>query len=261
MLNNDTFFTIFKIQKKFYSILFLIIFNLLANNAFAIPGKKKGGTSAFKGGSTSIGIGFGTSSASQTGLNTMIQTAKTEVGSTASEFSSGLEVMAHMTFRFSNNFVAFQIRPSYFSQSSSGNSTTEGSQSYNLTGYTLFPILRLIPLSNDIIDFYLQAGIGYGHLNGEINNGSSKISFNGGRFGLQAGLGADFCFVPNHCIGVEGNYRYLPIERNIVSSASGALPHGASQATAERELEDLNGSDISTSLSGISGLLTYSFNF
>lgn len=236
-----------------------LIFLLTTESASAAP-KKRGGRGAFAGGSISAGLGVGLTTADQSGLNTIIGTANNAAAAGTSDFGSGLELMGHLTFRFSNNLVALQLRPTYFQQSTKGNGT-DGSHRYELTGFTLFPIVRLIPLSNDIIDFYLQGGIGWGRLNGSIEQGQRKVSFNGSNFGMQVGLGADFCLFPSHCFGVEGNYRYLPLERNIASSGSATLPYGTSQAQTDRELEDLNGSDVATSLTGISGFLTYSFNF
>jgi len=240
--------------------LFLSYFVLsISQNALAA---KKGGKGAFAGGSLSAGLGIGVTTANQSGLNTMIGAANAASSAGVSDFSSGLEFMGHLTFRFSNNLVALQLRPTYFQQSTKGDGT-DGSYKYELTGYTIFPLLRIIPLSNDIIDFYLQGGIGWGKLSGKVENGARNASFSGSNFGMQMGLGADFCLLPSHCFGVEGNYRYLPIDRNIVSSGTGPgnLPYGSSQAQSDRELEDLNGSDVGTSLTGISGILTYTYNF
>lgn len=242
------------------SLLLSILSFSISQNAWAA---KKGGKGAFAGGSLSAGLGIGLTTADQSGLNTMIGAANANAAAGVSDFSSGLEFMGHLTFRFSNNFVALQLRPTYFQQSTKGNGS-DGSHKYELTGYTIFPLIRLIPLSNDIIDFYLQGGIGWGKLSGKVENGSTRnASFGGSNFGMQVGVGADFCLLPSHCFGVEGNYRYLPIDRNIVSSGTGpsSLPYGTSQAQADRELEDLNGSDVATSMSGISGILTYTFNF
>ena len=222
--------------------------------------KKSGGKSAFVGGGFSMGLGIAQSNADQSGLNEMIHDAKANSSATTSDFGTGLEYMAHFTFRFSNNFVAIQLRPTYFTQSTDG-SGSGGNYDYKLTGYTVFPLVRLIPLSNDIIDFYLQAGLGYGKLDGSITNGTRTASFSGSSFGSQVGVGADFCLFSDNCFGVEGNYRYLPISRNIVSSSSGGLINGASQSQTDRELENLNGSDVATSLTGISIALTYTFIF
>lgn len=245
---------------KLTFITFLVSLLLFTIPDRAEAAKKRGGKGAFAGGSISMGFGIGILTADQDGLNAMIRDAKTATNSSTGSFSSGYEFSGQFTFRFSNNLVALQLRPSYVMQSTSG-SGTDGSYDYNLTGYTLFPLVRLIPLSNDIIDFYLQAGIGYGKLDGEITNGGRNAKFTGSSFGMQLGVGADFCLLPDHCFGVEGNYRYLPIVRNIVTSASALPVYGSSQAVTDRELENTNGSDVATSLTGISGALNYTYNF
>ena len=241
-------------------LLFLLSFSV-ANTSFAAA-KKRGGKGAFAGGSMSIGAGLALATADQTGLNSMIATAKTSAASTAGNMSSATEYFGYFTFRFANGFTAIQLRPSLFTQSSSG-SGSDGSHSYDLEGFTIFPMARIIPLSNDLIDFYIQGGLGYGKLDGTVKNGAREAKFSGSAFGVQMGLGAEFCFVPEHCFNLEGNYRYLPIARNIVSSGTGPanLPYGSSQAQADKELEDLNGSDVATTLSGLSGAISYTFNF
>jgi Outer membrane protein beta-barrel domain len=240
------------------SFLTLIVTILLSTNAFAL--KKAGGGRAFKGGTLSIGVGIGMGSFEQDGLNEAIRNAKTNSGATTGEMNSAVEYMGFATYRFANNIIALQIRPAFFSQTSNG-SGTGGAFDYSLTGYSVFPLVRFIPLSNDIIDFYLQGGLGYGNLKGTITNGARKVEFGGSSFGTQVGVGADFCFLPEHCFGVEGNYRYLPVERNKVTSASGALPDGIGQGSVNHELENSSGDDVGTKLSGITGVVTYSFNF
>lgn len=221
--------------------------------------KKKGGKGAFAGGALSAGLGIAISTADQTGIDGLIRAAKVASNSSASTMGTATEYVGYLTFRFSNDLIALQLRPSLFTQSTSG-AGTDGTHNYTLSGYSIFPIIRFIPLSNDIIDFYLQVGLGYAQLNGSIENGPARAKFSGSGFGTQMGLGAEFCFVPSHCLNIEGNYRYLPISRNIVSSGSG-LPSGLSQATADRELEDSNGMDVATTLSGVSGMISYTINF
>lgn len=240
------------------SLLTLFATLLLSTNVFAL--KKAGGGRAFKGGTVSIGLGIAMGSFEQDGLNESIRNAKAISGATTGEMNSATEYMGFATYRFANNVVALQVRPSFFSQSSNG-SGTGGSFDYNLTGYSVFPIIRFIPLSNDVIDFYIQGGLGYGNLKGSITNGARKVEFAGSSFGTQVGVGAEFCFLPEHCFGVEGNYRYLPIERNKVTSASGALPDGIGQGSVNHELENTSGDDVGTKLSGVMGVITYSFNF
>ena len=221
---------------------------------------KRGGKGVFAGGSFSIGGGFAFANADQTGLNALIDSAKANASSSVSKFSSATEFLGYATFRFANGFTAVQLRPSIFQQSTSG-SGTDGAHKYELSGYTIFPMARIIPLSNDFIDFYMQGGLGYGKLDGTIRNGAKSANFSGSAFGAQVGLGAEFCFVPEHCVNVEGNYRYLPIERNVVSSTSNPGPWGTTQTTADSELEDANQRDIATTMSGVSGLISYTYNF
>jgi hypothetical protein len=242
--------------KNTYIILACVLFLFSVNSEAA---KKRGGKGVFGGGSLSLGLGIGFATAEQTGINDIIKNAKAANQATTSELSSATEYSLQATFTFANGLVAIQLRPTLFNESSSG-SGTAGSYNYSLSGFTIFPLVRLIPLSNDLIDFYLQAGLGYGRLGGDITNGPSKISFAGSNFGVQAGLGANFCFLPDHCFGVEGNYKYLPIQRNITSSASGGLSNNITQATVDQELE-VNGSDMATGFSGISGTVSYTYNF
>jgi hypothetical protein len=245
-------------SKKSLSFLFCLFFVFAAPSVFAA--KKKGGKGVFLGGSIAVGLGVAVATAEQDGMNLLVAESKTANGSTAGNLSSAIEYMGHVTFRFSSGLVALQLRPAYFTQDSTGTGT-DGNYEYSLSGLSIFPLVRIIPLSNDLIDFFIQFGIGYGSLAGTIRNGARTANFKGGNFGAQVGLGADFCFVADHCFGIEGNYKYLPIPRNIVSSSSGALPNGVSQATPDRELEDASLNDVGTKLSGISGVLMYTFNF
>ena len=246
-------------QFRSISAYLLVLLFTLSLSLPAEAARKKGGKGAFAGGSISVGLGISLTTAEQTGINSLINSAKAATNSTASSLSSATEYIGYVTFHFSGNFVALQLRPTLFSQSSSG-SGTDGSHSYNLNGYTIFPLVRITPLSNDLIDFYIQGGVGYGKLDGTIKNGSASADFSGSAFGTQVGLGAQFCFIPDHCFNIEGNYRYLPISRNIVSTASG-LPTGTTQASAGGELEDASGNDVATTLSGVSGILSYTYNF
>lgn len=249
------------LKTKYFQILAVGLF--LVSTAMSLNAeaqKRRGASKAFKGGSFSLGLGVSLLSAEQNGLNNMIKEAKAaQPGVDTNELGSGYEFSGQLGFRFSNNLVAIQLRPAYFMQSTTG-SGPDGDYDYKLTGFTIFPLVRLIPLSNDIIDFYIQAGLGYGELKGDITNGATNTKFKGSNFGLQVGLGADFCFVAGHCFGVEGNYRYLPIDRNIVTESNG-LPAGTTQAAPNKELENMNGNDIGTSMSGVAGTISYTFSF
>ncbi len=242
----------------------IFVFSLFAlPDAVLALTKKRGGRGAFAGGSMSMGFGVSLITAEQNGLNNMIRAAKAQPGLnvSTSDLGAGYEFSGQFTFKFSNGLVGLQLRPAYFTQAATG-SGTDGSYDYKLTGYSLFPLVRLIPLSNDIIDFYLQSGIGYATLKGDITNGPRNAAFTSSGFGVQIGLGADFCLWPEHCFGIEGNYRYLPMNRNIVSSGTAATPpYGSTQSAPGRELEDSDFNDVATSMSGISGALNYTFNF
>ena len=252
---------------KPFKLLFPVL--VFAFSLIALPtsvlalAKKRGAKSVLANGGFSMGFGVSLLSAEQNGLNSLISSAKAQApggNDSTGDLSSGLEYSAQFTFHFSNDFLAIQLRPSYFTQSATG-SGTDGDYSYNLTGFTIFPLVRIIPLSNDFISFYLQSGIGYGQLRGDISNGPRNISFVGSNFGIQVGLGAEFCLLPEHCFGVEGNYRYLPMQRNIVRNSSTPAPYGVSQSVPDRELEDASGKDLATTMNGVSGTLNYTFNF
>jgi hypothetical protein len=138
-----------------------------------------------------------------------------------------------------------------------------GGYKYDLKGFTIFPMFRLYALENYFIKFYFQTGLGYGNLDGSISapNGHS-VDFKGGAFGAVGGIGVDFCFTDAHCLTVEGNMRYLPIERNLATggNCSGGDIPGVSQCGSGNEIER-NGSDLKTTMSGIQGLIGYTMNF
>ncbi len=248
-------------MKKNFSILFVLILLFTTNTAWSQSAKKKGGGSkALKGGLLSLGIGISFGSIEQAGLNESIKLSKANSAATTDEFKSATEYLAYVTYRLATAPLAVQFRPSIYTQSTHGTGLG-GNYDYDLNGYTVFPIVRFIALSNDIIDFYLQGGLGYANIEGSITNAFTRVGFKGSAFGTQLGIGADFCFFPEHCVGVEGSYRYLPIDRNIVTSSSGGLPNGVTNATPNRELENSSFDDIATSLSGVSGIVSYSFNF
>lgn len=203
------------------------------------------------GGAHSLGGGLIIMTPNQEDLDSHITAVNTANSSSMEKFGSAYELYAHYTYRFSSSIFALQFRPSYFMQEAGD---------YSLKGFTVFPILRLYPLENNFIKFYLQTGLGYGRLNGEINQASASVDFSGDAFGALFGLGANFCFTPSHCVGVEGNFRYLPIERNIVGSATGSPTQFSTVPAADGELE-INDHDVKTTMSGIQGSISYNFIF
>lgn len=214
-------------------------------------------------GDMAIGIGLSTVSAGQDDMNKLIDTAVTGNGASTKNLGSAWEVYANWTYRFSGTAYSLVFRPSYFTQTTDG-SGTGGNYDYKLTGFTVFPIFRLHPLENDFIKFYMQAGLGYGTLNGDISAGAHNLQFKGSAFGVMGGIGVDFCFTYNHCLNVEGNLRYMPIERNLVTggscSASGDIP-GVSQCGNGNEVETMTGKDLGTTMSGVQGVVGYTMRF
>ncbi len=204
-------------------------------------------------GSHSFGFGLGFASPDQGDLNKIIDT-KNSGGTAIDKLGSGYELQANYQYRFKGTMFALQFRPSYFMQSSDGSG-----YKFDLTGFTVFPLFRIYPLENNFIKFFMQTGVGYGNLSGKINAPGGSVAFSSGAFGALAGLGADFCFFGgSHCFGFEGNLRYLPFVRNLVSSSSGT-PDGWDPVSGN-ELENGN-SDVGTTLSGMSGTFAYRFNF
>jgi hypothetical protein len=208
------------------------------------------------GGGHSFGLGAGVATSNQTDLDaysTAVNSANT--GRNASAVSSGYEFGLYYQYRFSGTMFAMQFRPSYFTQSGKG--TTD---STSLSGFTFFPQMKLYPLENSFIRFYMQVGLGYGSLTGNIVSNNAAITFSGSAFGASGGLGAEFCFTASHCAFVEGNYRYLPIERNVVTKSNVSSFGTITQAGKDSELE-MNSVDLRTSMSGIIGSLGYQMNF
>lgn len=208
------------------------------------------------GGGNSIGFGVGMVTASQDDFDSMATQTNLTAGRNAVKPGTGLEFSGYYEYRFSSTMFALHVQPSYFTQEGKGSSDTT-----KLTGYSLFPLVRMYPLENAFIHFYLQGGLGYGKLTGSVsqNNGAASVDFSGSAFGAMGGLGANFCFTANHCMFLEGNFRYLPFERNLVSSVSGS-PDGFSSTAAGGELE-YNNNDVKTTMSGIVGNVGYHMNF
>jgi hypothetical protein len=211
------------------------------------------------GGGHSMEFGLGLLTAGQDDTNTLIKAARASATTAnTSDMGSAYELFAQYQYRFSGTMFSIAFRPSYITQSSTGTGT-DGSYDYKLTGFTLFPMFRLYPLENNFIKFYMQTGLGYGRMSGDITQGATSIAFAGSAFGAIGGLGVDFCFTPSHCLSIEGNLRYLPIERNLASSATGSVA-GLSQSVNSQEVE-IGGGDFKTTMSGIQGSVAYTLNF
>jgi len=209
-----------------------------------------GAASAIPSGASSIGIAFSTVSASQDDLNGVATT------NSGKDMSSAMEVAASWIYRYDRTSYAFVLRPSYFMQS-----TDSGTTEIKLTGFTVFPMFRIYPLENTFIKFFMQGGLGYGSLKGSMDINSVTADFEGSAFGAVGGMGVDFCFTDAHCLTIEGNIRYLPIERNKVTGGNCSNNvGGTSQCSSGSELET-NGKDLQTTMSGIQGLIGYTMAF
>lgn len=244
-----------------FAVILLAVSTLSLQDANAV--RAGGGLSrAAIGGDNSLGLGFSVVSAGQNDLNSAIDAAHASpYNADTKNLGSAYEFYANWIYRFASSQYAFVLRPSYFTQSETG-SGTGGSFDYKLSGFTVFPIVRMYPLENSFIHFYMQAGVGYGMLNGEITAASSNLKFKGSAFGAMGGIGVDFCFTDAHCLTVEGNVRYLPIERNVSDGGNctgGSIP-GVSQCGGSSEVE-LNDTDLRTTMSGVQGLIGYTMNF
>lgn len=210
-------------------------------------------------GGFSVGGFFGTTSASQTDLNTLISTARA-TGVTTSDISSALEFSGHWTYRFSG-MLALQFRPSYFYAKETGKNGLGEKYDYSVTGFTVFPVFRWYLLEDSFIRFFTQLGVGFGFATGNITEGAASTEFSGNNMGYMAGLGAEFCFSANHCINVEGNFRYLPFERMEADSVTGTFAAGSITTPVKGGEVELNNKDVATTFSGIMGVLGYTYYF
>jgi len=238
---------------------FTIVFFLLSLDSAEA---RRGGASIS--GDSAISLGLSVISSQQKDLNSVTDYVNANSGGVSTKgMNSAYDIYGQYMFRFTGSMFGLAFRPSYFTESATGSGNTVGDYKHDLTGYTFFTLLRVYPLENNFIKFFLQGGVGYGVLKGKITQGSNSLEFSGSNFGAQAGLGAEFCFTESQCIGIEGNLRYLPINRSTVDSLSGSFPEassGLSQAANGRELEYDN-NDLATTMSGIQGVVSYNFNF
>lgn len=241
------------------SKLLLIPFLTLSFVLFSPQADAKGG-----GGNHSLGGSFIFASPSQDDIDSLISSANTSAGGISTKpMGQGYELVVQYMYRFSGSMFALLFRPSFFHQSSLGKSGAGAKYNYELSGWTFFPTFRLIPLENSFLKFYMQVGLGYGRLNGKIRENDSTIEFSGGNFGGSAGIGSEFCFFDDHCFNLEGNFRYLPFERNKATAVSAAGGWGTGSLTnaASGEEVEMNNRDLGTTLSGMLATVGYTYYF
>ncbi len=227
-------------MKLFLVLLSTVLFSCLSS---AYSGGGGSGDHAFS-------FGFGYAGASQSDLNSY----SSAMSASSAQLTSGYEFSVTYIYRFSSSMFALALRPSYMTETGSG-----GGVNNSVTGILFYPMLRLYPLENGFIHFYIQGGVGWGQLTGTSSFGANSVSYAGTDFGAMAGLGAEFCFTDHQCMVVEGDARYHAIPRSLVTSTTGNMGGGLS-GTSSHELE-FNGLDVQNTLSGIQGILAYTLKF
>lgn len=221
----------------------------------------RGGGGGGMSGNNSIGLGVGTVDTSQEHMNTLIQRANTrEGGITTGTLNRAYEGAAFYQYRFDGSIIALQLRPSFFYEAEDGTGAS-GKFEYSVIGFTVFPLLRIYPLENEFMKFYMQFGLGYGRANSVIREGPAEAKFSGGAFGTTMGLGAEFCFAPGHCLFTEGNYRYVVIERNMASSVTGTFASDSLSQAVQKEEVEWDRVDLQTRMAGLQFLFGYTFYF
>lgn len=216
----------------------------------------------------SFGGALGIVATDQSDINNCISKANAgEGGISVGQLGNAWEGFGFMQYRFSGTWLAVQLRPSYFFQSEDGKNAAGQKYEYSVSGYTVFPMARFYMLESPYIKFFSQVGIGFGVVSAEHKEESNSIKYAGADMGYLFGLGAEFCIAGGpHCISVEGNFRYLSIDRVVASDASGSL-YGISQGSKDREVEvgiqgdSTSGNDLHVSVSGIQGFVGYAFHF
>jgi opacity protein-like surface antigen len=214
------------------------------------------------GGGHSIAGFLGFISPGQDDMDLLIDRSNTRAGGISTKpFGQGYEFAFMYQYRISGTMFAIGFRPSLFTQSSSGEAPAGQKYKYSLSGWTFFPMLKLIPLENDFIKFFIQVGVGYGRLNGKIQEDQAEIEFSGGNFGGLSGLGAEFCFSDSHCVVLEGNLRYLPFERNKATKVSGTFAANSLTNAVDAQEVEIDSRDLATTMSGVTANLGYIFTF
>jgi len=233
--------------------LLMLVFVLAA----AVPAGAAGGGDGW-----AFGGALGIVASSQDDINYLISSANSGPDGpvSVSQLGNAYEGYIFLQYRFSGSWLAFHFRPSYFYQNEDGRGTS-GTYELGVKGYTFFPIARFYMLENNFVKFFSQVGIGIGMVTTEIKDPDASLKASGADMGYLVGLGAEFCFMGgNHCMSVEGNVRYLSIDRLVIDSSSGGGILGLSNTSKGQELE-VNDNDLQVTMSGIQGLLGYAYHF
>jgi len=203
----------------------------------------------------------------QDDLNSLITRANTRVGGISTpQFTNAYEIGAYIQRRITGSIVAIQVRPGYFFNSTTGtggSGSAAGTYSYKVNGYSVMPLIKLYVLESKTVKLFIQSGIGWGTLAGEIQEAGATSKFSGNNFGFQGGVGVDWCFgsKSQHCLITEGNMRYMSIERNMVSETSGTFGSNSVSQTARGKELEIDSHDLATTMSGIQAIVGYKFAF
>lgn len=212
-----------------------------------------------KDGGVSFGIIGGQSSAEQKHINTLrTRSNMAAEGISTGDLTNAWEFGAFL--QFASSMWAFQLRPAYFTQSEDGTASNGDVYEYSVTGYSVTGLFKLYPLQSNELRLFFQAGVAWGNLEVDIQENDFKATAAGSNLGYQIGIGLEMMF-GIHSIFLEGNWRFLPIERNIVTSTTGTpRDDSATQYGKDKELE-FDDRDLSTSMTGMQLLVGYALNF
>ena len=217
-----------------------------------------------RGGGGGFGVGFhgGMLTTNQKDMDTLKERANTrEGGISTGDLGTALEFGVTGSYRF--DMYEILIRPTYLFHSEEGKDNSGATFEYGVSGFTIFPMFRFVPLESNILKLFFQVGIGFGHANGTVKEDTFEVEFSGNSLGYQVGLGIEICFTDFHCMALEGNVRQLSFDRVLadkVSGTSGGSPQGIDQHTVGQEVE-MDGRDLFVTMSGFQALLGYVMHF
>jgi hypothetical protein len=243
------------------ALVFFLSTPFVAEAAFRGKGNDYGGDLGSGFGFHEIGILGASTSAEQEHLNTLIRRAGYRTGGiSTAEMSRAWELGLQYGYRSPGSMFEWLVRPSYFYQKTTG-SNSGGSYDYGVTGFMLFPLVRVIPLENNFMKFYAQGGIGYGRAYGKIQEADASVEMQGDAYGSQLGVGLEFCYEGVHCLAFETNYRYMKMARNISTATSGTFDSSSvTQSQVNSEVE-MSGYDLALQIGGLQFALGYTAHF
>ena len=230
------------------------ILSLFAFFSIALCSSQLWAQSSSGGSGFSIGFIGGFTNAEQDHLNTLRSRANLRAGGiSASDLDRAWEFGVSTQWR--SSFFAFQLRPTFFTQSEGS-----GAYEYSTSGTTVAGIFKLYPLESPQMGLYFQTGVVWGTLETEIKEDTYSSTSEGSSLGYLVGLGVEMRFGP-HALMLEGGWRWLPIERNIVTQTTGTpASDSITQSNKDGELE-FDNRDLSTNMSGTQMLIGYIYRF